>query len=193
MANHLLMLPVITVNNIRSPKYLKSRGDSNGLPCQWALMYYGFLPTSLVYVKNISDADAATLSAYPDVYAWPDNLDQAIDPQDNVDAFFETLHIPTNWLNPSSTYRQLLRNVAGIFQFNRRYQAISQNDPLFAGSINLDSRFRDLTTAQRDWINQTVASFGYNIPINQNMTLRNLLKLSGDAWTQPFILGGVEF
>ena len=192
------LVPIETVTQgdrlQRGPKYLAWRFDPDppGIVCRWSMMPYGRETSALLLAHDISVADDATLVAHADVYAFPLTLDEPIAPQDGLRTFFETVNVPTDWLAASTTYRQFLRCLAGLFQFAQRYQGISGR-PLFE-SVTLDSRYRNLTAQQQGWFTQTAQSFGYTLTINENRTLRQLCKQAGDAWgAQPFLMGGAEF
>jgi len=127
------LIPVETINGWRGPKYFNWIMNTDGIVCQWGAMDYGFLPTMLL-LADILQTDHDALILNTDVYSFPESLDDPIsDP--TIDAFFEGLHIPTDWLTPSTTYRELLRQTAGMFQFNQRYSGIAISFPLIQSSI----------------------------------------------------------
>ena len=197
----LYLVPVETNGNYRGPMYFDGwRGDPSpgGIASPWAMMDYGFTPYALLLAKDISQADHDALILNADVFVFPDNLDGPVnDP--NVDTFFEAIHLPTDWLTPSTTWRELLRQVAGIFQFNQRYAYISSKASGVTHSIfdtaTLDTRLNQMTTDEQAWFLATVESFGYDpelVPLNAR--LRQLVKQAGDYWQdRPFYLGGWEF
>lgn len=199
--DNLYLVPVETTNGgaRRGPKYFSWRFDPDppGIVCtRLSLMDYGFLPSFLAYARGISEADHTALIAHADVYFWPANLQQSISPQDTIKTFLEGINIPTNWTTAATTYLELLRSLAGMFQFLQRYGALSGiNDPLFDATVTLDTRYRNLSAQRQAWFAQTVESFGYpSSIINQNSQIRQMLKFAADAWgAQPFYLGGMEF
>jgi hypothetical protein len=191
MADRLYLVPVITVNGThRGPAYFQWRLNA-GITSPWAMMDYGLMPTALVHAWELSPADEATLDAAPDVYQFPDVLAQPVaDP--TLDAFFEGLSIPTNWLTPSTTYRELLRSMAGLFQFAQRFEFISGGLPLFGDGVTLETNYNQ-TGARQAFLDATLASFGYP-SVQGNPKLRALAKQAGDAWdARPFVLGPMEF
>jgi len=185
----------------RGPKYLKWGYDPDppGIPTGgYALMDYGFTPYALVLAKNITQTDHDALILNSDVFAFPDNLDQPVtDP--GIDPFFEAINIPTDWLTPATTYRELLRQTAGMFQFNQRYSGIAAQQTGEPHSIfdtaTLDTRLRQMTDQEQLWFLATADSFGYDSSqINDNNQLRLLVKQAGDYWIdQIFTMGGFEF
>lgn len=197
----LYLVPIVTVGNTRGPAYFSfGIPPGPGIVCQWSLMDYGFMPSGLLLAQNITEADDASLRSHADVYAFPavalpSGLNVAIPSNNGIQAFCETINVPTDWTTASTTYLQLLRMLAGVFQFAQRYAGLSGGQPLLAAGVTLATRYRNLTAQQQQWFTATVTSFGYSASIlNPNSTLRQMLKQAGDAWgAQPFYLGGVAF
>jgi len=189
------LVPIEQVGGARGPKYFSWRFDPDppGIDCRWSMMPYGFFSYALVLAHDITQTDHVALILHTDVYNFPDDLDTAVsDP--NIDVFFEGINIPTDWLTPSTTYRELLRQLAGMFQFNQRYRGISEGHDLFE-TATLDTRLRNLSSQEKIWFDATVVSFGYDPNlINDNSFLRQLIKQAGNFWSgQPFTMGGVVF
>lgn len=192
------LVPVEVIDGIRAPRYFWWRLNPSGIQGRWSAMDYGFLPTMLVLAHNISQADHDGLILNADVYSFPDNLDQPVtDP--GIDTFLETLNIPTDWLTPSTTYRELLRQLAGMFVFNQRYHGIAaaatgEQHSIFDNGRTLDDNWNSLSAAEKQWFNDTVHSFGFPQNVVGNPKLRTLTKQAGDLWgAQPFYMGGVAF
>lgn len=200
MANRFYLAPIEQVGNYRGPKYFSWRFDPDPpalIDAGWSMMDYGFLPYALI----LADVDAgqhSTLSAQADVYAFPENLDQPVtDPA--IDAFFEAVNIPTDWLTPSTTYRELLRQTAGMMQFNQRYGGIyteryGGNHSIF-DTATLSTRLRQMSSQEQEIFLATVESFGFDPQlVNVNSQLRLLVRQAGDFWAgMPFYMGGIEF
>lgn len=187
------LVPVDVQGAYRGPMYFKWRFNPVGIDCRWNMMDYGFVSSALVLAHDITQVDHDTLILNIDVYAFPDNLDQAVnDP--TIDQFFEDINIPTDWLTPATSYRELLRQTAGMFQFNQRYGGISGGASIF-DSATLSTRLRQMSDQEQEWFYQTVESFGYSRDlVNSNSQLRLLVKQAGNFWAgQTFIMGGVEF
>jgi len=162
------------------------------------MMDYGFVNSALFLAKDITQADHDALVLNADVYVFPDNLDTAVsDP--TIDAFFEGMYLPTDWLTPATTYRELLRQVGGMMQFNQRYGGIYAER--YGGwhsifdTATLQTRLNQMTAQEREVFLAAVQSFGYDpalVPLNAR--LRQLVKAAGDYWAgKTFIIGGVEF
>ena len=190
------LVPIEQVGSSRGPEYFTWRFDANGpsINCVWSLMDYGFVNNGLLVAHDILPADHDALILHSDVYVFPDNWDAAISDKTVIDALFEAINIPTDWTTPATTYRELLRTLAGMFQFNQRYGGLSNGQSVFGGGITLETNWNSLSAQQQSWFNQTIASFGYVYTVQGNPKLRTLAKQVGDLWgVQPFIMGGFEF
>lgn len=194
------LVPVEIVGNYRGPEYFSWRFDQNppSIVCTWAAMDYGFVPYMLIYASDISQSDHDALILNSDVYAFPDNLDAPVtDPI--IDTFFESINLPTDWLTPSTTYRELLHNTAGMFQFNQRYAGIYATTYGGTHSIfdnaDLSTRLRQMTNEEQEIFLATVESFGFDSElVNTNSQLRLLVRQAASYWdTLTFKLGGTEF
>jgi len=198
MAYVIYLVPVLMVGMSRGPAYFAWDENPDGIACGWSMMDYGFSPSALLVAKEISQADQDYLALQTDVFRFPENLDTPV-VSDTVDIFFEGINLPTDWLTPSTTYRELLRQTAGMFQFNQRYGGIAATETGELHSIfdnaTLDTRLRQLTADEQRWFLMTVESFGFNPAlVDLNAKLRLLVRQAGDFWAgQPFYLGGYEF
>src|SRR3990167_3588597 len=141
------LIPIEQVGSARGPEYFAWRFDSNGpsINCRWSLMDYGFIQYALLVAHDILITDHAALILNADVYAFPDNLDLSITDKAVMDVLFESINIPTDWITPATTYRQLLRNLAGLFQFNQRYGGISGGQSVFGGGVTLETNYNQMS------------------------------------------------
>lgn len=184
----------------RGPKYFAWRGDPDppGLAYVWSMMDYGFVDAALLVAFDVTPVDHAMLIAHADVFAFPANLDNPV-AAGEVNTFFEGINLPTDWLTPSTSYRELLRQVAGMMQFNQRYSGIYNERYGGLHSVfdtaTLQTRLNQMTAQEQEIFLATVASFGFNPgQVPANARLRQLVKQAGDYWVgQIFILGGFEF
>lgn len=185
----------------RGPKYFNWRYDPDPpalVSGNWAMMDYGFMPYALIVAKDITQTDHDALILNADVFDFPDNLDLPVtDP--GIDAFFEAINIPTEWLTPSTTYRELMRQTAGMFQFNQRYGGIYAER--YGGwhsifdNATLETRLRQMTAQEQEIFLAAVESFGFDPGlVNDNSQLRLLVRQAGSYWIgRSFFIGGVEF
>lgn len=193
----LVIVPIEQVGNYRGPEYFEWRFDQNppSIVADWVMIDYGFINEALLYAPDVLQVDYNSLILHPNVYAFNlAGLDNAISDKPALTAFFEPIHIPTDWTTPSTTYRQFLRDLAGIFSFNQRYLVISGGQSFLGNGITLETRWNELTAEQKAWFNATVVSFGFQFTVSGNPKLRTLAKQAGSFWeTQPFTLGIFTF
>jgi len=190
------LVPIETVGSARGPKYFAWRFDPDppGLASAWSLMDYGFMPSGLIFCPDVIASDHTFLAAQSDVYDFPEVLNVTISDRTAMDAFFEAISIPTDWLTAGSTYLEFLRKMAGMFQFNQRYNGISGGHSIFENGRTLESNWNSLSAQEQSWFLQTSVSFGGPASIPGNPKLRSLTKQAGDLWGEtPFLLGGVTF
>lgn len=187
------VLPIEVTGDRRGPKYLKWRFDPDppGIDCRWGLMDYGLIEAALV-AADVTTEQHTQLASEPDVAAAPLNIDQPISaiaiPQ--VVTVLEALRIPADWVTTDYTYRQILRMVAGLFQFAQRHHGI-HNEPLIDSPDQLDLRWNQIPQARRTRILETADSLGYDYsPVQNTWTIRQILKYLGDQWgAQEFRFG----
>ena len=194
------LVPIETdAYNARGPAYL-CWGDKippDCIPISWSMMDYGFSPLGLVAAKDLTPEQKTELESHADVFRFPDNLDTPVD--QDVQAWFEGVNLPTDWLTPATTWRELMRQVAGMFMFNQRYMGIAAAETGELHSIwdtaTLSTRLRQMTEDEQRWFLLTVDSFGFDSSlISTNSQLRLLVRQAGDYWAgQTFYLGGAEF
>ena len=157
------IVPTEVVGYMRAPKYFASRvNNQTGIVCTWKNLYYGKLNTVIVLALDISLTDDIFLVTQSDVYAFPLNIDPVISDKAVLDNFLEPLYLPTDWITASSTYRELLHRLYSMFAFSNRYEIISGGQALLGDTIDLSTRYRQLTTQQQAWFDAVILSFGWN-------------------------------
>lgn len=181
----------------RGPMYFAWRFGA-GVVCRRGCMDYGFFPYMLVLARDITQVDHDALILNPDVYAFPEDLSGPVnDP--GVDAFLEAINVPTDWLTPATTWLELLRNLAGMFQFNQRYNGIYRERYGGAHSVfdnaDIDTRLRQMSAQEQEIFLAAVESFGFDpAQVNTNSRLRQLLRQAANYWEgRPFTMAGVTF
>lgn len=197
MAWELYVVPIVQAGIYRGPKYFESRADPGAAELagvQWAMMDYGSIPWGLV-AADVDAAQDAFLAAQADVRNIPTALDDQIGGAlTTVQNALEAARIPAGWVAASTTWRELLRAVAGLFQFAQRYTAITGNQ-LVTSTAVLNQRINQLTQAQRNALTQVATDLGYDTSgIAGNTLVRNALKILADQWgARAFYLGGITF
>ena len=202
--NRLYLIPIESYINdgiiLRGPKYFSWRYDPDPpalVDCLHSMMDYGFTDFGLILAKDITQINHDALVLNADVFSFPENLDLQV--SQDIQPFFEAIHLPTDWVTPATTYLELLRQTAGMFQFNQRYGGIAANDTGEIHSIfdtaALETRLRKMTIQEQACFLATVDSFGYDSAlVSTNAKLRLLVKQAGSYWdTRPFYLGGLKF
>lgn len=181
------------------PLYFAWRFGSGTL-AYTGLKKYGFVNGYLV-AAELEQADHDWLLTQPNVYVFPEyaNIDNPIPPQDDLHDVFETFHVPTDWLTPSSTYREFIQQTNGIFEFGGRYQAIAGQNGAPPQTelwdvLTLDTKYSAFPADVKVWFNLTLESFGFNPAlILPNMTMRQMLKTASDQIKTPLTIGGVTY
>lgn len=144
---------------------------------------YGLMPVSLT-VANVTDSFHAFLASQADVTDVPLNIDNQISAGalSQVQDALETLKIPGTWVTTAHTYRQILRAVAGLFQFAGKYHEM-HNEPLVDAGVNLSLTWAQVPPAKKAKIIATADFFQIDYsPVTNTWTLRQILKLLADWW-----------
>ena len=182
------ILPIITIQeygvNNRVPKYVHE------LPINWGMMDYGLIDAALVGAE-VTQAQHEQLVANPDVEAAPENLDQNISDIaiPRVQAVMEQLRIPAGWIDNTYTYREILRMIAGLFQFSQRYWGM-HHEVLINNQAQLDLRWNQIPQDKQDRIKATADNLGYDYSeVQPTWLIRQILKHLGDQWGEkPFYI-----
>ena len=143
-------------------------------------------------MAEVTQEQHDALVANSDVTAVPENIDQNITSGaiPAVKTALETLRIPADWVTTAFTYRQILRMVAGLFQFAQRHYGMHK-EVLIDSQAQLDLRWNQIPLARRNRILATADSLGYDYSaIQPTWLIRRILKLLADAWgSQVFHFG----
>ncbi len=182
----------------RWPKYFAPRfppyvnAPSGGVDAPYSWMDYGLIPAALV-VADVDQAQHDSIVANNDAVSPPEDIDQNVTTQaiPTVQNVLEALRIPAGWVNTSYTYRNILRMIAGLFQFSQRYHAM-HNEDLISSQAALDLQWNQIPAARRARIQATVADLGYNTDgITNQTTVRAILWNFAQQWGDSvFYVGG---
>ena len=192
----LFLVPVEISDNARKAKYLRGRTLSpSDIPelqaASWSGMDYGEQDVMLVVVE-VDSIQHALLAANLDVLALPLNIDQLLAPVavSIVQTALEAHHIPADWVDDTFTYRQILKLVAGMFQFLQRCHGIGMGK-LFSGAISLDTLFNQLPAAVRQKLIEAAQGLYLDYSsLTGGSSLRQILKAMGQQWaTRSYALG----
>lgn len=194
MAIRFYLLPIESNGNARGPKYFPWRYDPDPpalIQATCSNMDFGLVPTMLV-AADVTPAQHTTLSANADVTSIPQNIDATITAGalSAVRAALENLKIPGNWATTGNTYREVLRMVAGLFQFAQRHQGL-HGQTIIPDNINLNMTWGNIPQAWQQNLQATADSFGYDYSqVTGSTTVRVILKNLADQWgNQPIYMG----
>jgi hypothetical protein len=197
MTRRYYILPIEVNGTARGPKYFPWRFDPDPpalINEPWAMMDYGLMPTALL-TSDLTAQEHSDLTANSDVIAPPANIDNTITAGalSQVQDALELLKIPAAWVSTSNTYREVLRVVAGVFQFAQRYFGL-YGKSIFDEVTGLGTTWSELSTTFQDELLATAESMHIDTSgLTANTTMRTILKRLADAWEgTPIYLGGVE-
>ena len=156
------ILPIVTVYDesmmadVRVAKYIYDLSVDRGM------MDYGLIDAALA-VAVVTQAQHELIMSNPDVEAAPENIDQNISDIaiPRVKAVMEQLRIPAGWVDNTYTYRQILRMIAGLFQFAQRYWGM-HSEILIDNQAQLDLKWNQIPLARRNRIKATADNLGYD-------------------------------
>lgn len=169
------------------PKYVPELGVS------YSAMDYGKEDTMLVGA-DVTSAQHQSLNANLDVTAIPQNLDSNVSSAAlvTIQNKLEAIKVPGSWVTTSTTYRQVVGNIGRIFLLMQRFDGLHART-FFQSGITLDTRVNQLTTEQRNALQDAAISLGLDIQfITSTTTVRTMLR----TWVQqmgPLTLHGETF
>lgn len=190
----LYFVDIVQTGIYRSPDHFGGRAvapDTELIGVQWALMDYGLIPQGLVAAEVNTDQQTY-LDSLPDVTVIPADLDATVT-AGNVSAIrnaLEARNIPATWVNVGDSYRVVLREIAGYFQFMQRLTGITGLDPTAQG-ITLGTQYQNLPQLWQDAILQAAADLGYDASaLTGTTTVRNILRgIASQSGNRVYMLG----
>lgn len=204
MSIRLYVLPMErnTEMNSRGPRYLAWSRDpdpsDNVGETAWSWLPYGLRDWAIAAVEASATVHTA-LAAKADVQQIPANLDSTVGQanRDAARAFLEDAALPGQWIQNGTTWREVVRTVAGFIQFAQRYDGIRQaaepGAPALGNQLagNLSQQWGNLPAGIRSAVLEAGASFGYDMSFIVDTTLvRAILKSLADLWgDKPFHFG----
>jgi len=190
-------LRIIQIGSGRGPKYIQWRDNPSGIPVSlWGLMDYGFEPVC-IFRGDVTAEQHTELSGYPDVYAFPEDLSAQIGANlATMESVLEAINLPSAWLTPTTTYRQILKRSAIVFQCLQRLKGMIGNFGLFNNGGKYGNKTLNNTLAEiRPAVRYALMSAAGQIDIEdltEALTIRQFLIRYAQAWTDPIIIGGEE-
>jgi len=155
-----------------------------------SMLGYGRSPVMLV-VAETTDEEHAAISAQPDVWAHPIDLDQPIGSDlPAIRAHLEAVHIPAHWLDASHSHKTLLQWLTKLFAVHQRYEWLTAATFADAG---LDVPYGDLDGERFHVMRATARTLGLAWPENVTpMKLRHVLKHLADQLRHSKMAGELE-
>lgn len=163
----------LTLATARRPKYLDAFAGSAAL-AGMQFLYYGQLQTVLVNLPNVDQATHDALTANADVIAFPLNLSaQAGGNLAAVTAALESVKVPSEWVQTTTTYAVILSRIQKLFLFCQRFQGRFKHS-LFEAIWNNDVQLQQLPGAVLADMQAAAESLGLDTSgISASTTLRD--------------------
>lgn len=166
-----------------------------------SFLYYGSIPWCLA-ACDVTTAQHNFLDAQTDVSSIPTVWSNSVGGSlATVKMFLNTARLPSDWVQSSTTWRTVLRGVAGLMWFAQRYKALNNGQELIPAGVSLTLTMNSLSQARRDAIQATANSFTaernklglppYDLSsITGTTTIEAALLIIGQQFLdQPFKLG----
>jgi hypothetical protein len=189
------LLPIIRPLGTRVPKYFYSlRYNPDGvIHSNYSIKDYGSIDMC-VLASDISDANHVTLSAFPDVYSFPVNLDETMTTAQRtaLNAYMEANAIPGDWIKTGDAFRATLRTITAMFLYMQRVLALLDylSNP-FAG-LTLNTQYRNIPNPLHDALSQASAQLGYAWNVSGTDQARRIFKIMADQFgSRPIYFGFV--
>lgn len=175
-----IVITAVGSGNYRSPAHFGGRMVEPDAPLAGVVFNpvdYGAVPVALV-VAQVDVIQEAYLDGLSDVLVVPPNIDDVIGTGrlTTVQNALKSKNIPGAWIASTDTYKEVLRQMVGFFNFMRRVTALTGINP-FTLSINLQTRYNSLPALWKNAILQAGIDGGYDTSgLAQNPTLTQILR-----------------
>lgn len=190
------LLPLIgdgvSVKSALRPKYAADWAIDHpgvGLRSEWK--EFAREGTYLV-AADVTVAQNTEISGNADVITIPANLDSQIGAAlATVQSKLDALNIPSDWVQSTNTYRDVLRVVIKVFRLINRFNA-QQKVNFFASGVTLNTQINQLNAAQRNALTQAAQSFGLDAGgITPTMQIRQALRIVAVQLPSTTMMGEV--
>lgn len=197
MARSLYVMPITTTTLKGAPARFPKYKDSHMLGFDWSMFDYGDEPWCLVGIQDISPAARAALEAEADVFPIPDNLDQSMGTtqvRNQVRTRLEQADIPGQWVQTTTTWREVVRFVGAVCQYAQRYQGMV-GGLWFPGNVNLNSTYGSQPQAVQDGMLAAASSFpGMSTGAFQaGNDMRTVVQSIGDQYVGQYVTGNPRY
>jgi len=153
---------------------------------RWSAIDYGTERVCICCIRDITAAEHVTLTENIDVLGTPGNIDKLLTQSavDKIQAYLEPLFIPADWINTGRTYRQVIKTLGALFQFNQRWNKLSGGSSPFKDGLDLSMIYADLPISAKATTNQVFDTLKVDrSSLNSSSTVREILK----TFAQGFI------
>ena len=143
----------------------------------WACMNYGALPIAFVYA-DVGTTKHAEINAQPDAVAFPADLGNNVSAAalDTVRQELRDRHLPSGWVGTNTTYREIVRTLAGVFLLAQRFHGITGNS-IFQGGYTLNSQLSDIPAGARSNLSLAANQLGWDVSgFTGSDTIRDVLE-----------------
>lgn len=184
------LVPTVVLPDGRTvPKYFMYRGATAPLvlTSNYQLRSYGTALLVLV-AADTTDPDDALLVAQTDVTKFADNIDQQLGADlVAMQNALELLNLPAQMLTSTTTHRQVIRGIMGVFEIAQCMQG--QGFDLFSLGLTLSSTLSAMPTAARQSLQACATQYHYDqTGITLASTIRQLLtKIVQQAAPSPMM------
>lgn len=184
------LVPVVTVGASRGPAYFAWRdGPAPLFPgVRWEARDYGDEPSMLI-ASNMSDVDWTTLGAQAGVTRFADDLDTPVGAAAlaAMQASLDALNLPGNMVTATTTHRQIVRAVLGVFALLQCMQGKGYR--VFNTGITLATTMGALPVMARRALSDCADTLGYDqTGITLASTVRQVLvKIAQQASPTPML------
>jgi hypothetical protein len=115
------------------------QGDTELQGVFYSIIPFGRVPVGLLSV-NVNAAQQTYLSTVSDILAVPASIDTVITAGQvaTVKSKLEAFNIPAAWVNAGDSYRTVMREIVGYFEFIQRFSGLTLVDPIAQG-FSLDA------------------------------------------------------
>lgn len=188
MAEHFYLMPVIGTQTQDDPRRAKYSIPS----VAGRMMDYGLEPVCL-FASDVTEARHAELIAHADVTEIPQNLETQVGGNlARLQAILDGYNIPNDWITSTTTYKQVFRAVATLFQVMQKFHHGSL-ERLFKTGITLDTRMNQLPGAARNTLQEAVEKTGLDpAELKGTNTLKAALKNIATQGKESSHLGSDE-
>jgi len=153
---------------------------------RWSMVDYGTERHCVCCIKDVTTSVHLALTANADVLGTPANIDKLLTQGavDKIQAHLEPLFIPADWINTSRTYRQVIKTLIALFQFNQRWNSLSGGSSPFKEGLDLTTQYNQLPAIAQNRAKECFDSLGIDrTSLTATSTIREILK----TFAQGFI------